>query len=386
MRALAALLLALTTGCIGTAGEVVDARSEPVGPDASLSDAGLADDSDAGLADAGTTPDAGTDAGTAADAGSSTPDAGLTVPDAGFAFDGGGFPLSDGPLHGAIPTVTEGPINLQPTQSPFDDTCAVTWNPLAHELLFTVCQVNHVWRYRPNVTANAGFDIVRMGGQGVFGMQGLAVLPDGALVVAETVQHQLTISRSGYANPQPWITGDFNMPLHVVARRDGNVYFTDPRTESGGGTAPLTALFRVAPDGQVTTHLENLGARGLALSFDQRKLYVSAENRYGETILYVVALDESGAIGTHTIFAAAPGAGMGAFGLCVDQADNVYHAARSGVRVHSPTGAIISTINVPGADDCSFGEDDARAIYVTTASSLAVHNLYRFRVDVPGLY
>jgi hypothetical protein len=341
----------------------------PVSGSAPVADAGIgAPEADAG-ADSGIAtevPDAGVpfDAGRA-DAGPG--DAGAAAVDAGgAAFDGGAFPIVDGPRHGAVPVVTEGPTFLAPTQGVFDDTCSVVWNPLAHELLVTVCQENAIWRYRSAVTANQGFDVVRPGGQNVFGMQGMAVLPDGALVVAETVSHQLTVSRGGYAAPQPFVT--------------------DPRTESGGGSAPFTAVYRVSPSGQVSAHLKDLGARGLALSYDQRTLYLSAENHYGEAQLYKVALDEAGAVGASTLFAGTAGSGIGAYGLCVDQADNVYHAARSGLRIYGPSGAILGTIDVPGADDCAFGDDDARTLYVTTSSSLAVHNLYRVRVDVPGLY
>lgn len=379
MRLALAALLACA-GCEGVIGSV-----EPVetGRLADASTPTAADDAGVTHDDAGQWADAGHEP---FDAGSAAPDAGH---DAGAPFDAGtpiDFPLQPGPLRGAVPSVTSGPTVLQPLQSAFDDTCAVVWNPLASELLFTVCQVNHLWRYRPQVSANAGFDVVRMGGEGVFGMQGVAVLPDGAVAVAETVQHRLTLSRQGYDAPQPWVTGTFNMPQHLVVRRDGNVYFTDPRTESGGGTAPFTAVYRVAPNGQLTTHHQNLDARGLALSYDGRTLYLSAENRYGETLLYKVELANDGAVGPATLFAGAPGAGGGAFGLCVDQADNVYHAARSGIRVHGPSGAIIANIAVPGANDCAFGDADAKSVYVTTSSSLAVYNLYRVRVDVPGLY
>ena len=390
MRPIIALVLT-GTACLGTAGPEGWGALSTV---ASL-DAGELATHDGGAPSQVPAPDASvpseplSDAGATRDAG--PVDAGHLDLDAGPGSlpggDGGGVgPVRPGPLHGQIPTVTEGPTALMPTRGTFDDTCAVVWNPHAGELLLTVCQVNNLWRYRPETESNQGFEIVRTGGENVFGMQGVAVLPDGAVVVAEAALHRLTISRQGYDHPEPWVAGEFNMPLHLVARSDGNVYFTDPRTESGGGAAAFTALYRVAPDGSVSAHLKNLDLRGLALTYDERTLFVSGENRYGETLLYKVALSADGEPGAAVMFADAPGAGSGAFGLCVDQADNVYHAARRGVRVHDPTGVIIRTIDVPGADDCAFGDADAKTLYVTTSSSLAVYNLYRVRVSVPGLY
>lgn len=368
-------------------------------------DAGVSEDRDASVEpiDSGTEVDAGQpiDAGAAHDAGrvvdASTPDAGVTFDAGGVGpFDAGAFPERPGPFHGQVPTILSPPTPLMPTQGAFDDTCAITWNAHAQELLFTVCQVNDVWRLRPTVTTNAGFDIVRVGGEGVFGMQGLAVLPDGALVVAETVQHRLTISRGGYASPQPLVTswpgdattpaGPFNMPLHLVARSDGTIYFTDPKTESGQGAAAYTAVYRVAPNGTLSVHHKGLAARGLALSYDERTLFLSGENRYGEAQLYRVALAPDGAVGAATLLVGGPNEGIGAYGLCVDQADNLYHAARRGVRVYSPAGTLIQQLDVPGASDCSFGDADGKSVYFTTESSLAVHNLYRARVSIPGVF
>lgn len=379
-----------STACVG----VAEAPFEPTAaPSVAEVDGGVAP------ADSGAEPvfDAGADAGVVFDAGASVRDAG-TVVDAGpaSAFDAGAFPERPGPYRGQPLTVLAAPTPLMPTQGAFDDTCAVTWNPHAQELLFTVCQVNDVWRLRPTVTTNAGFDVVRVGGEGVFGMQGLAVLPDGALVVAETVQHRLTVSRGGYASPQPLVTGwtgdattpagPFNMPLHVVARSDGTLYFTDPKTESGQGAAAFTAVYRLAPNGILSVHHKGLAARGLALSYDERTLFLSGENRYGEAQLYRVALAADGSVGAATLLVGGPAEGIGAYGLCVDQADNLYHAARRGVRVYDPSGALIQQLDVPGASDCSFGDADGKSVYFTTESSLAVHNLYRARVSIPGVF
>jgi gluconolactonase len=279
----------------------------------------------------------------------------------------------------------------------FDDSTGVVWNQAAGELLFSVDQVNNIWRWRPNVTANLGFDIVRKGGENVFGMRGLAVTPDHALVVCESYVHKVTRSFPGYDTPvtlaDHWPGGDgtpagrFNSPYDVVARDDGNIYFTDP--VPGTDKSPdldFTGLYRIDPAGKISLAVRDLEPWAVALSADHNTLFVSTgshRNGTGTGIFKFPILDD-GSLGPRSLFASGKVAGPPG-GLAVDQAGNVYQAYFA-VNIFGPDGTKLNaTIQVPGATNCAFGDADLKTLFVTAGSSPAVYNLFRVPLNIPGV-
>jgi gluconolactonase len=276
----------------------------------------------------------------------------------------------------------------------FDDSGALVWNPVAGELLFSVNQLNHIRRWRPGVPNAMNFDIVRRGGQGVFGMQGLALAPDGALIVCETITHRVTRSLPGYDMPatlvDTWPGGAgtpasrFNTPLFVVARRDGNIYFTDPLP--GPGAAALTGLFRIDPAGKLSLAVSDLSHPwGITLSSDHGTLFVSSGNSYlGRAPgIFKFPINPDGSLGPRTLFVTGAVAGYGG-GLCMDQAGNLYQANGS-VRIFGPDGTRLNVmVPAPGANACAFGESDLKSLFVTAGGSPAVYNLWRVRTNIPG--
>jgi gluconolactonase len=263
----------------------------------------------------------------------------------------------------------------------FDDTCAVVWNEAQQELLLSVCQINDIWRMKSNGT----FDIVRMGGEGVFGMYGLAVAPDGALWVAESLTHRVTRSAGGYDHPIAVVDGGFNMPMHMVVRRDGNVYFTDPYPESGAQPLNYQGLWRIDPQGNLSL-ASKVAPVGLAFSADQESLFITATNNYSELEIERFPVAADGTLGSPVVIVPTSSGNIGAYGLCLDQAGNIFHAARGGVEIYSPTGTHLGSIAVGGADDCTFGGSDLKTLFVTTSSSAAgSDNLWRVPMSIPGV-
>lgn len=299
------------------------------------------------------------------------------------------------PYQGTRP-VPGTPVPLGNTKI-FDDSTGVAWNQAAGELLFTVDQINNIWRYRPGVTANMGFDIVRRGGENVFGMKGIAFTPDHALIVCETHVHRVTRSFPGYDTPvtlvDRWPGGDgtpagrFNSPNDVVVRDDGNIYFTDPVL--GTAKSPdldFTGIYRLDPAGQVSLAVRDLDPWAVALSADHDTLFVSTGNHRDArgAGIYKFPILADGRLGPRTLFASGDVAGPPG-GLCVDQAGNVYHAFL-GLKVFGPDGARLNvTIDVPGATDCAFGGTDLKTLFVTAGSGPAVYNLFQVPLNVPGV-
>jgi gluconolactonase len=298
------------------------------------------------------------------------------------------------PYKGAVPAPGE-PIPLGNTRI-FDDSTGVVWNQYTGELLFSVDQINHIWRWRADATANMGFDVVRKGGEGVFGMRGLAITPDRALIVTETGGHRVTRSFPGYDTPvaiaERWPGGDgtpagrFNSPFDVVARDDGNIYFTDPVL--GAGKSPelgFTGIYRIDPAGKISLIARDLEPWALALSADHDTLFVSTGSHRDARAagIYKFPILADGSVGPRSLFASGSVAGPPG-GLAVDQAGNVYHAFFA-VRIIGPDGNKLgTTIEVPGAADCAFGGADLKTLFVTAGSGPAVYNLFRVPMNIPG--
>jgi gluconolactonase len=98
-------------------------------------------------------------------------------------------------------------------------------------------------------------------------------------------------------------------PNDLIARSDGNIYFSNRTAENGNRPVGLgEALVRIDPMG-VTSVIQKGGLNGVALSPDESKLYVVGMGTF--------ALDASGAVGQKG------GPTPGGDGLAVDCAGTV---------------------------------------------------------------
>jgi gluconolactonase len=159
----------------------------------------------------------------------------------------------------------------------------------------------------------------------------------------------------------------FVQPNDLAVRADGTIYFTDYQAGR---------LYRRAVDGKVTLLTSATHANGVALSPDEGTLYLNSDAR---TLKYAVAAD--GGIGPASDLTTGL---MGADGLAVDCAGNVYVAqnAGGGVAVVSAAGAPLGTISgLPrSVTNAAFGGPDRRRLYITTSSAL-----YALELQVAGL-
>ena len=171
----------------------------------------------------------------------------------------------------------------------------------------------------------------------------------------------------------------FNSPNDVVARSDGNVYFTDPDYGADPDAAtprqPKQSVFRINAGGTVSLVKEyDTEPNGIGLSPDGNKLYV-VDSAANVVNVWDVAAD--GTPGNETKFATVNGGD----GMAVDKAGNVYVAASDGIFVFDKGGAALGTITVPEVpSDCTFGGADGKTLYVT-----AHNGLYSIKLNVPGL-
>jgi gluconolactonase len=205
-----------------------------------------------------------------------------------------------------------------------------------------------------------------------------------------------------------------NSPNDLCVDSQGRVYFTDPRY---GGTEPrelpAEAVYRIETDGtviEVTRDVEK--PNGLALSPDQRTLYLADHNNGGNRLspqgpepkrgamkVYAFPLGADGRVNGPRKALVDFGKENGCDGMRVDRLGNLYLAVRSlarpGVLVIDPAGKELAFLptgptgqsglfedwkGIPSNVEFGTG-DDSNMLYVTVDKSL-----YRIRLKTHGYH
>ena len=175
----------------------------------------------------------------------------------------------------------------------------------------------------------------------------------------------------------------FNRPNDAICHSDGSLLFTDP-----GLLVPLAereqanaAIYRIAPDRGVSVVALFEYPNGLALSADERTLYV-ANTRWTQYI-HALELDSAGNMIRRRVFAdmSADGTNGVPDGMKVDAAGRVFCTGTGGVWVFEPDGTKIGIIEMPEVcANIAFGGPDLRTLLLTASTSV-----YSLRVKTPGL-
>jgi gluconolactonase len=206
----------------------------------------------------------------------------------------------------------------------------------------------------------------------------------------------------------------FNSPNDLCVDCKGRVYFTDPRY---GGTEPRElpheAVYRLEKDGtviKITDEVEK--PNGLALSPDQRTLYLADHNNGGNRLspsdpepkrgamkVYAFPLNEQGLVSGSRKTLIDFGKENGCDGMRVDAEGNLYLAIRSlarpGILVLDPAGKELAFLPTGPTNQRGLFEDwkgipsnvefgtgaEGDVLYVTVDKSL-----YRIRVKTRGFH
>jgi gluconolactonase len=185
----------------------------------------------------------------------------------------------------------------------------------------------------------------------------------------------------------------FNGPNDISIKSDGAVYVTDNDFGlRGAGKSPLKEMddgIWLLKDGKTVRLLDDkqLGGipNGITLSSDEKFLYLSAGNKM---MRYAVKADDT--LGDSVLFTEGVGIGDG---MRVDTLGNIYSTGGAGpglVRVTSPQGKLLGTINLPVlsaepkkqicSTNVAFGDNDGRTLYVAACDAV-----YKIRLKVPGI-
>jgi gluconolactonase len=190
----------------------------------------------------------------------------------------------------------------------------------------------------------------------------------------------------------------FNGPNDVAIAADGAIYFTDSDVGLRGGIrSPQVQMPDSVwrwKDGRVTLAVsrEQLGAEpnGIALSPDDKYLYLSAGTMSPDPKVMRYPVNADGAVGPGELFTHGDGIGDG---MKTDRAGNLWSTGPvpGTVRITSATGRLLGLLHMPTPGDAeprkticasslAFGGDDAKTLYVT-----ACEYLYAIGLLSPGI-
>jgi gluconolactonase len=295
---------------------------------------------------------------------------------------------TDGRLDAIVPV----DARLERVAGGFEFTEGPVWSPDG-ALLFSSPNTNAIYRLDPDAgrvtvfrskSGYSGFDIGRYLQPG---SNGLTFSPDGLLTICQHGNRRVI-----RVNPHGDITvladryegARLNSPNDLVYRSDGTLYLTDPPFGLPGAfddpakELPFSGVFKVR-DGAVTLITDELaGPNGLALSPDERYLYVGNWDPERKVVMRY-AIDAAGdAAGSGEVLydmSGAPGADA-VDGIEVDREGNLFVCGPGGIWVLSPQGEKLGLIELPeDPHNLAWGDADGRTLYITAMTSV-----YRMRL------
>jgi len=226
------------------------------------------------------------------------------------------------------------------------------------------------------------------------GSNGLTVDRQGRIVAAEHGNRRISrIEKDGKITvlADRYEGKRLNSPNDLVGRRNGDVYFTDPPGLYGnypeGPDKPkqeldFNGVYRITSAGKLELLSKDLPfPNGLAFSPDEKKLYVANTRPDKYWMVFDVLADGSVANGKK-FYDATKEPGDGApDGMKVDTAGNIYATGPGGLRVFSPAGKHLGTIQVPEIpSNCAWGDADGKSLFITARTGL-----YRIKLNITGV-
>ncbi len=212
------------------------------------------------------------------------------------------------------------------------------------------------------------------------GSNGLIINKKGQLVACEHGDRRISampLSSGGKRTLADNYHGKrFNSPNDIVQRSTGDYYFTDPfyglpgrEKDSSAREIFITGVYRLSPNGNVTLLIDNLLPNGIALSPDEKTLYVGQSDG-NKPIIMSYPIKADGNLGPGKLFFDAASLNKQGLkgapdGMKVDSKGNIFTTGPGGLLVISPAGKLLGRIEIsqPTAN-CAWG-DDGSSLYIT---------------------
>ncbi|WP_244982450.1 SMP-30/gluconolactonase/LRE family protein [Croceicoccus marinus] len=221
------------------------------------------------------------------------------------------------------------------------------------------------------------------------GANGMAIDPAGRLVFADSGTRAIaaldldTMRRTELV--ETYQGKRFNSPNDLTITRGGRIYFTDPPYGfADADNSPLrevnqNGLYLHDTDGSLYLLDQHRRPNGVALSPDERTLYLALSDEQRPAVLAYTLGDNGRPVGPPRVFhdmqtqfdAGLPGLPDG---LKVDKTGHVFATGPGGVHILSPTGQLLGMISTGTAvANCVIGrgDDGGAALYMTAHTMLA---------------
>ena len=262
-------------------------------------------------------------------------------------------------------------------------------------------QLGHIWRFDPATGETRIFRSPSNQSNGLeFDAQGRLVAAEGANRGGRRITRTDLVTGRSTAVALDFNGRAFNSPNDLVIDEQGRIWFTDPRY-SGPETIeqPVQGVYRIDPDGTVRLVIADAGKpNGIAISPDQRTLYVAASDNGATGPLPAGVRARPGRIGILAYDVAADGTVAyrgplvewstgGPDGIAVDTEGDVWSsyasAQQPSVCAYAPDGRALGCLAVPEVpSNVAFGRGEERSTLYITART----GLYRVRVGREGYH
>ncbi|HEU0247394.1 MAG TPA: SMP-30/gluconolactonase/LRE family protein [Gaiellaceae bacterium] len=258
-------------------------------------------------------------------------------------------------------------------------------------LLFSSPNTNSIYRWTPGAVtvfrSKSGYTGTDIGRYHQPGSNGLTFDPEGRLTICQHGNRR--VIRVNPHGDTTILADSFegrrlNSPNDLVFRSDGTLFFTDPPFglpdvfDDPEKELPFSGVFRVS-GGEVSLVSDELeGPNGLALSPDERFLYVGNWDPERKVVMCYDLDSGEGSV----LFDMTDAPGEDAIdGLKLDEAGNLYVCGPGGVWIITADGRHLGTLRLPEAPhNLAFGDEDGKTLYITAETSV-----YRVRLSIPGI-
>jgi len=163
-----------------------------------------------------------------------------------------------------------------------------------------------------------------------------------------------------------------NSPNDIIVRSDGRIFFTDPPygIQESQRELPYNGVFTIDTSGELTVLIDDFDRpNGLALSLDERTLYIDDTNR-NHVRAFDVGID--GSLSNDRVFAEMREEGR-PDGMKLDREGRLYVCAGT-VQVFAADGAPLGVIDCPQSPaNCTWGEDGSTLFITARTAVYATH-------------